>query len=316
MFEELFRRRIGELIGGVSGRESILFSMPMPSAEMEFIMKKLAFIAVAIAVAVSLMVVVAVCGCTAQGGDDAEEAARSSVPSGLSEPSGSNVLSGSSAPSRSSAQSAGSQGASASASVKNYTIERVDAGPNWDDIDQLDIDDAAWTDSFGIMAHAQLSYDQQAIYVHMWAEEQDVRATYSKDDLLANCYEDSCLEFFVAPVADDERYLNFELNPNGAICNEIGAQKQGRIRLIAANDAFEVSSSRTDDGWEVFYQIPFDYIRTLYPSFEPQAGMQMKGNFYKCGNLTANKHYLAWNHVDSDTPNFHVPGSFGVLVFG
>ena len=40
----------------------------------------------------------------------------------------------------------------------------------------------------------------------------------------------------------------------------------------------------------------------------------MRGNFYKCGNLTTNKHYLAWNHVDSETPNFHVPESFGTLM--
>jgi len=42
--------------------------------------------------------------------------------------------------------------------------------------------------------------------------------------------------------------------------------------------------------------------------------MQMRGNFCKCGNLTADKHYLAWNPVDNDALNVHVPKSFGALV--
>ena len=203
---------------------------------------------------------------------------------------------------------------SSSANVKSYTIARVDGEPNWDEIAQLDIDEAEWTDSFGISAHAKLCYDDQAIYVRMWADEKDIRATYTADDPLAKCYEDSCLEFFLAPMADDARYLNFELNPNCALCNEVGVQKTGRIRLLPDADALAASSSRIKDGWEVMYQIPFDYIHTLYPAFSPASGAQMRGNFYKCGNLTENKHYLTWNHVDSDTPNFHVPESFGILV--
>jgi len=212
--------------------------------------------------------------------------------------------------------STASQNASSSADsgVKSYTITRITGQPNWDDIAQLDIDDSPWTDSFGISAHAQLCHDDPAIYGHMGAEEQDVRATYTPEDALANCYEDSCLELFLSPVAGDARYLNFELNPNCALCNQIGAQKQNRTRLLPTSETLNASSSRTQDGWEITYQIPFDYIRTLYPSFSQEPGMQMRGNFYKCGNLTANKHYLAWNHVNSETPNFHVPESFGTLA--
>lgn len=41
--------------------------------------------------------------------------------------------------------------------------------------------------------------------------------------------------------------------------------------------------------------------------------MQLRGNFYKCGNLTKQKHYLSWNAIESDTLNFHKPECFGVL---
>ena len=197
---------------------------------------------------------------------------------------------------------------------KSYTVARITGEPNWDDIDQLDIDDAEWGDSFGISAHAKLCYDDQALYVRIWAEEQDIRATYLPDDPDAKCYEDSCLEFFLAPMEGDARYMNFEFNPNCAVCNEIGTQKTNRERLHPAADVLDAIPSRIDGGWEISYRIPFDYLRSFYPGFAPASGTQMHGNFYKCGNLTANKHYLVWNHVNSDTPNFHVPESFGVLV--
>ncbi len=210
----------------------------------------------------------------------------------------------------------GDQEASAMVTSKSYTIARISGEPNWDGIASLDIDDAEWGDSFGISAHAKLCHDDQAIYVRMWAEEQDVRATYTPDDPLANCFEDSCLEFFLSPMVGDARYMNFEFNPNCALCNEIGTQKANRERLHPADDVLDVSSVRTDNGWEITYRIPFDYLRQYYPAFSGESGTQMRGNFYKCGNLTANKHYLVWNHVDSDVPNFHAPESFGTLVLG
>lgn len=244
-----------------------------------------------ICIAAMLAAMLLACGCSTQSGADA---------------SGSSV-----APAQ---ESSGSVAVPADTNAKTYIIAHIKGEPDWKGIAQIDIDDAEWTDSFGICAHAQLCYDDQAIYVHMWAEEQDVRATYTADDPFAKCYEDSCLEFFLAPLADDARYLNFEFNPNCAVCNEIGTHKEGRVRLLPDADVLAASSARTDDGWEIFYKVPFDYIRTLYPAFEAAPGMQMSGNFYKCGNLTVNKHYLTWNPIDSDTPNFHVPASFGILV--
>lgn len=196
----------------------------------------------------------------------------------------------------------------------SYTVTRVDHAPDWSTIPQLDIDNVQWTDDYGIRAHAQLCYDNTNLYVRMWANEQDIRATYTADDPLAKCYEDSCLELFITPEPDDARYLNFEFNPNCACCCEIGTAKTNRVRLIPADNTFSTASSIADGEWEITYRIPFDFIRKFYPNFEAQPNTEIRANLYKCGNLTANKHYLTWNPVNSDTPNFHVPSSFGTLV--
>ena len=83
---------------------------------------------------------------------------------------------------------------------------------------------------------------------------------------------------------------------------------------MRTDDVYEASSARTESGWEITYKIPFDFIRQLYPDFTAESGTVLRGNFYKCGNLTANKHYLSWSPTDSDTPNFHMPECFGELV--
>ena len=205
--------------------------------------------------------------------------------------------------------------------LRSYTVSRIDgpvdasASIDWSGIPQLDIDNAQWLDAYGILAHAQLCYDDTALYVHMWAEEQDIRAEHQRDELSPSCYEDSCLEFFISPIEGDARYMNFEFNPNCAVGSEIGTQKTGRVALIPRDDVYNASSDRTDDGWEIFYTLPFDYLRNFYPEFQAQSGTQVRANFYKCGNLTEHKHYLSWNPIDTDAPNFHVPECFGMLIF-
>ena len=42
----------------------------------------------------------------------------------------------------------------------------------------------------------------------------------------------------------------------------------------------------------------------------------MYGNFFKCGDLTEQAHYLSWNPVTSEQPDFHRPQDFGLLRFG
>lgn len=198
--------------------------------------------------------------------------------------------------------------------ARSYTVMKIEGDPDWESIPAVDIDNQQWLDPIDITAHAQLCYDDEAFYVRMWAEEADIRAEYPVSDLLANTYEDSCLEFFIAPVQGDSRYMNFEINPNCAMGVQIGSTKEDRTRLVRTDDMYHASSTRTEDGWEVTYRIPFQFVRQFYPGFEAQSGDVLKGNFYKCGNLTTHKHYLSWNPIASDTPNFHVPESFGDLV--
>ena len=62
--------------------------------------------------------------------------------------------------------------------------------------------------------------------------------------------------------------------------------------------------------WTVAMLIPYDLIgidRDNVP-------VSVRGNFYKCGDLTAHPHFLSWNPIGTPKPDFHRPEYFGELI--
>lgn len=101
--------------------------------------------------------------------------------------------------------------------MKMYNIPRIDGAPDWSAVSVLAVDTILWEPDCGIRMTQQLCYDDKALYVRQQAWESAIRAEYSTP--LSPVHEDSCMEFFFALDAD-ERYFNFEINPNG--CIELG----------------------------------------------------------------------------------------------
>ena len=193
-----------------------------------------------------------------------------------------------------------------------YTIERVSGNIDWTDMPVIPIDKVLWTPDYEIRAQGQLCYDDDYLYVHQSAIEKDIRA--ENIEPMSPVYEDSCLEFFFM-IDKDKNYFNFEINPNGVLNIQYGPEKTDRINIVRsdATDYFNIHTDRTDDGWEAYYRIPLAFIRLFDKDFQFKG--TMTGNMYKCGNKTANKHYLSWTHINLEKPNFHCPQFFGALSF-
>ena len=197
--------------------------------------------------------------------------------------------------------------------MNTYTIKRASQPIRWDGVPVLSVDKYLWMEPLSITANAQLCYDDEAIFVHMWASEQNIRA--EEQGPTAFPHWDSCLEFFFSPDPSDTRYFNFEFNPLACINAGFGYDRYQHTRLLKPAEYFQATANRTDDGWEIFYQIPYEFIRQFFPAFSPVSGGQMRANFYKCGDKTAEPHHIAWNPVAQDIPDFHVPAFFGTLYF-
>lgn len=196
-----------------------------------------------------------------------------------------------------------------------YTIVRNDGTINWDKVPSLTIGTQLWADqSVDISAYAQFCYDDQAIHAHLWARERHVRA--EETGPAGRPFEDSCLEFFFSPVPGDPKYFNVEFNPNCCVYLGLGTGLSDQVRLVPLNDPLCPSARRTADGWEIFYHIPFSFIRFFFPAFEAAPGLPIRANCFKCGNLTVQPHYFAWNAVKSEEKNFHLPEHFGLMRLG
>lgn len=197
--------------------------------------------------------------------------------------------------------------------MKEYTIVKTNGQPDWEKIPALAIDCLLWTQEIDIRAAAQVCYDDQALHVRLTAVEPHIRAENTQP-LQAPC-EDSCLEFFFCPDPNDDRYFNIELNPNGVMYLGFGSCVQQNVRLFPADRPIHPHIARTADGWQVTYCVPYSFIRRFFPDFQPVSGSTVRANCYKCGDLTVQPHYLAWNPITCDTPAFHRPQDFGQMQF-
>jgi len=196
--------------------------------------------------------------------------------------------------------------------MKKYTVIRKPPVLNWNQVPKIHMEYMDWTPLADISATAQLCYDEEALYVCMEAKEADIRAEY-KGRLDLPCL-DSCLEFFFKPEAEDERYINIEWNPNCCLYCGIGMIGGSRIRLFPEDtDVFCPKVTYREDGWKITYQVPVTFLNNFFPEFTLSSGKVISANFYKCGEETKKRHYLAWNKVMSKWPDFHRPQDFGVL---
>lgn len=198
--------------------------------------------------------------------------------------------------------------------MRHYTISRASGQPDWSTIPELDVDNYQWLPPLDISMKAQLCYSDQGIHLHLRTWETNIRAQYTEP--LSQVCEDSCMEFFLRPMAEDMRYFNFEMNPKGTSYLGFGGERNSRIRLIVKNEdqLLKKQVHRLDDGWELFYTVPLSFLQTFYPGYALTSGKILYANCYKCGDLTAQPHYISWNPIDSDTPDFHRPDCFGEMI--
>lgn len=195
---------------------------------------------------------------------------------------------------------------------KKYTAAHMPE-PDWEKVPAVELTDAGWLKPADIRAKAQVCLCGEDLWVRMEAEESPIRATLTGK--LDQVCDDSCLEFFFAPLEGDKRYFNFEFNPLGTMYLGFGAERATRVRQIVKKpeELFRPAPFHTEKGWGLVFRIPAEFVALYFPgyAFAGEAG----ANFYKCGDKTEIPHYLAWAPLSSSTPDYHRRQDFGKLHF-
>ncbi|MDZ4058607.1 MAG: carbohydrate-binding family 9-like protein, partial [Bacteroidales bacterium] len=86
-----------------------------------------------------------------------------------------------------------------------------------------------------------------------------------------------------------------------------------RIRRTSTlgNSGFDTKEG--DFKWSIIIAIPIELLNI--GSDNSLRGRVVKANFYKCGDDLPERHYLTWNPVGTEKPDFHRPEFFGDLYF-
>ena len=201
--------------------------------------------------------------------------------------------------------------------MRSYTVQKITGSLQWSNISKAAIDIVLWRPCpDGLRAWAQLCYDDDFLKARLSVIEKEPLARFNSG-LLNMVYLDSCLEFFFRPGENERPYFNFEFNPYGANFFGFGMDRGSIYRIVLEDyrERFKVNPFTIEGGWGIEFAIPVDLFRMFNPSFRYRPGLTTRGNFYKCGEETNAPHYLSWNHIESDKPDFHRPDFFGQIIF-
>jgi hypothetical protein len=129
------------------------------------------------------------------------------------------------------------------------------------------------------------------------------------------------VEFFISH--DNENYYNFEFSCIGTIHLAWGPGRNNRkfvdpalvekidIKSTLGNQPFDNKSGEFE--WEMMIRIPIECF--AYSNLKTFKKMKANANFYKCGDETAKAHFVTWNPIKTENPDYHQPEFFGKVEF-
>jgi hypothetical protein len=161
-----------------------------------------------------------------------------------------------------------------------------------------------------------VSYTSTTILLKFFVQEKQIRAI--NNTVNSSIWEDSCVEFFVS-FDDGKSYYNIEFNCIGIGLIGYGESKDHRELLDPAivKQIKTLSSINTEKKKNVSWNLTMIIPLTVF-AHTPLSGLskqKCRANFYKCGDLLPEPHFVSWSDIKSENPNFHLPDFFGHLVF-
>lgn len=215
--------------------------------------------------------------------------------------------------------------------TKNLSIPRIselDSMPPEEILKTLDdrgarrtIDTVNWPDKFPYrpLTAFSIAHSDTAIYIDFFVRCNYLRAVNYLNN--SSVHQDSCVEFFIQPDPADPHYFNFEFNCIGTpdVARRLGRNEFERftddqlalIRRIPSCGTKPFEELEGMFSWNLLVVIPFDLIGLAGAQFP----VTVRGNFYKCADMTTVPHFLSWSPVETPEPDFHRPEFFGNLTF-
>lgn len=180
------------------------------------------------------------------------------------------------------------------------------------------LDQINWPKEFPYLPQVNfaIAHNNDAIFIHFEVNEMHTLAKRTVDG--EDVWKDSCAEFFIQ-FPSDTGYYNLETNCIGTCLMAYGEGRANRTP-ISTKEIQRVSSlkketfqSPAECSWQLNLKIPIDvFIKTSISSL---SGITARANVYKCGDEMQNVHFVSWNKIETEHPDFHQPKYFGAIEF-
>ncbi len=196
-----------------------------------------------------------------------------------------------------------------------YLVRTIQTIEQLEECEVFHIDHYKWTEDAGPKAFGKMALlDGYGLVISMTAIESNPLRSYVVDD--DPVYRDSALEAFLnfAPDQQEQRYLNFEMNANGAILSQFGTAKRRKslstLTLVKATCKAVIEEAY----WHVLLKVPMELICSMYEIRPLQQGDSFTCNFYKICETSGREHFGSYAPIDNATPNFHLPEFFASAI--
>ena len=178
-----------------------------------------------------------------------------------------------------------------------------------------------WTDyPYKPEVKFKMAYCKDQLLLKYYVNEENIMAKETR--INGDVYKDSCVEFFIS-TNGKKTYYNFEFNCIGIPHVGYGPGRENRVltdpevlklikvRSSLGNKPFEEKTG--GHKWEMMIIIPKECF--IHDKDLILKGLNATANFYKCGDETSKPHFVSWNPIGTDNPDYHQPAYFEELSF-
>ena len=163
------------------------------------------------------------------------------------------------------------------------------------------------------LTYVRSLWNEQVVffYFESWFDSLNVNPGWSRETAIKGLWNKDVVEVFLKPGAAPG-YFEIEVSPLGQWANMRIVEPRVEVDLEWNSDLeLETLLSKHESIWRVFLGLPY---KSIWEE-PPEVGTSWRVNLYRIAGKEPHREYLAWRPTFTGQPDFHVPSSFGHLIF-
>ena len=189
------------------------------------------------------------------------------------------------------------------------TIAELQNAEEIEKCEKLAISKKLWGTTKNVEAYGRMGYIAEKEWVvKLTAHESEPLTTYTQDN--DPVYRDSALEVFLNFMPEKDKYINFEVNANGALLCHFGRKGEREPVALISKERASVKVVREADKWSVLLRIPYMLIMDCFGDVKIESGKKISFNLYKISESEEDLHFISYTDIPVGNPDFHLPAFF------